>query len=143
MNRLKIARRPLISRLLLSWMSCGAANEKEAAGEHIVHMEVGQPATKAPQKVRGQPTRRLMKTALAIRMRADCQNCEPAYPQHYRNCLWSGYSPSRIIVTTGSSAGFVLAFLALFDKGARVALPVPGYPCYPHILRALDIEPLF
>ena len=47
-----------------------------------------------------------------------------------------------MVVTTGSSAGFVLAFLALFDAGAKVALPSPGYPCYRHILTALGQEPV-
>ena len=57
---------------------------------------------------------------------------------------WYGVtvSPERIVVTSGSSAAFVLAFLALFDAGARVALPAPGYPCYRHILTALGAAPV-
>ena len=51
-------------------------------------------------------------------------------------------APERVVVTTGSSAGFVLAFLALFDAGAKVALPSPGYPCYRHILTALGQTPV-
>jgi aspartate/methionine/tyrosine aminotransferase len=47
-----------------------------------------------------------------------------------------------VVVTTGSSAGFVLAFLALFDVGAKVGLPSPGYPCYRHILTALGQQPV-
>ena len=46
------------------------------------------------------------------------------------------------MVTTGSSAGFVLAFLALFDAGAKVALPSPGYPCYRHLLAVLGLSPV-
>ena len=46
------------------------------------------------------------------------------------------------MVTTGSSAGFVLAFLALFDAGARVAITAPGYPAYRNILEALGLEPV-
>src|SRR5690606_9259637 len=53
-----------------------------------------------------------------------------------------GIGAERVIVTTGSSAGFVLAFLALFDVSARVALPTPGYPCYRHILTALGQVPV-
>jgi aspartate/methionine/tyrosine aminotransferase len=48
----------------------------------------------------------------------------------------------RIVVTTGSSAAFVLAFIAAFDPGDRVALAEPGYPAYKNILQALDIEPV-
>src|SRR5919201_372778 len=51
-------------------------------------------------------------------------------------------APGRVIVTTGSSAGFILAFLALFEPGARVAVATPGYPPYRHILSALGCEPV-
>ena len=50
--------------------------------------------------------------------------------------------PERIVVTTGSSAGFMLAFLALFEAGDRVAVALPGYPPYRHILSALGCEPV-
>ena len=46
------------------------------------------------------------------------------------------------MVTTGSSAGFVLAFLAPFDPGHRVAITAPGYPAYRNILEALGLEPV-
>ena len=45
-----------------------------------------------------------------------------------------------MIVTTGSSGGFPLAFLASFDAGDRVALAAPGYPAYRNILAALNLE---
>ena len=50
-------------------------------------------------------------------------------------------SPERVVVTSGSSAGFVLAFLVLLDQGDALGLPSPGYPCYRQILKALGIEP--
>src|SRR4029078_13524314 len=62
--------------------------------------------------------------------------------RHYAERHGVRVEPERVVVTTGSSAGFVLAFLALFDVGARVALPSPGYPCYRHILTALGQEPV-
>ena len=49
-------------------------------------------------------------------------------------------APERIVVTTGSSAGFMLAFLAMFEAGDRVAVATPGYPPYRHILSALGCE---
>ena len=45
-----------------------------------------------------------------------------------------------MVVTTGSSGGFLLAFLACFDVGDRVAMASPGYPCYRNILSALGCE---
>ena len=48
--------------------------------------------------------------------------------------------PNEVVVTTGSSGGFLLAFLACFDVGDRVAIASPGYPCYRNILSALGCE---
>ncbi|MBO0767015.1 MAG: aminotransferase class I/II-fold pyridoxal phosphate-dependent enzyme, partial [Hyphomicrobiaceae bacterium] len=62
--------------------------------------------------------------------------------RHYAERHGVAVDPERVVVTTGSSAGFVLAFLALFDVGARVGLPSPGYPCYRHILTALGQQPV-
>ena len=120
-----------------------SANEKEVAGEHIIHMEVGQPSTKAPTKVIAAAHAALDDNRLGYTDARGLPELRDRISQHYREQHNLEISPDRIIVTTGSSAGFVLAFLALFEKGSRVALPVPGYPCYPHILRALDIEPVF
>jgi aspartate/methionine/tyrosine aminotransferase len=120
-----------------------SANKKEAAGERIIHMEVGQPSTKAPSKVIAAAHQALDTDRLGYTDAKGLPELRTRISRHYRDWYNLDISPHRIIVTTGSSAGFVLAFLALFDKGARVALPVPGYPCYPHILRALDINPVF
>ncbi len=119
-----------------------AANEKEVAGEHIIHMEVGQPSTRAPSKVIAAAKRALDMDLLGYTDAKGLPELRHKISRHYKDRHAIDVPADRIIVTTGSSAGFVLAFLALFDKGAKVALPVPGYPCYPHILRALDISPL-
>ncbi|MFX8199514.1 aminotransferase class I/II-fold pyridoxal phosphate-dependent enzyme, partial [Acinetobacter baumannii] len=54
--------------------------------------------------------------------------------RHYRDAYGCTVSPDRIVVTTGSSGGFILAFLSMFEPGDRVAVTVPGYPPYRHIL---------
>ena len=51
-------------------------------------------------------------------------------------------NPDRVVVTSGSSGGFLLAFTALFDTGDRVGIGAPGYPSYRQILRALDLQPV-
>ena len=63
-----------------------------------------------------------------------------AIAQHYRDWYDVDIEPGRIAVTTGSSGGFLLAFLAAFDVDDRVALGVPGYPAYANILAALGCE---
>src|SRR5262249_2559588 len=62
--------------------------------------------------------------------------------RHYRDTYGCVVSPDRIVVTTGSSGGFILAFLSMFEPGDRVAVTVPGYPPYRHILTALGCEPV-
>ncbi len=141
MNSPKIARRADISPFIVMDVMA-RANEKEASGENIIHMEVGQPATRAPQKVIDAAHRALDEDRLGYTEATGLPVLRARISAHYQQRYGLDVPDRRIIVTTGSSAGFVLAFLALFDKGDKVALPVPGYPCYPHILRALDIHPL-
>ncbi len=65
-----------------------------------------------------------------------------AIAMHYRAFYGVALDPARVVVTTGSSAGFILAFLAAFDPGDRVALAAPAYPAYRNILLALDLVPV-
>jgi aspartate/methionine/tyrosine aminotransferase len=62
--------------------------------------------------------------------------------RHYAEVYRTEIDPSCVVVTTGSSGGFILAFLAMFEPGDRVAVAVPGYPPYRHILTALGCEPV-
>src|SRR3546814_20092577 len=62
--------------------------------------------------------------------------------RHYADWYGCALDPRRVMVTTGSSAGFLIAFLAAFEAGDRVALAAPGYPAYRNILAALGVEPL-
>lgn len=120
-----------------------AAHEREAAGDNIIHMEVGQPATPAPRRVIAAAHAALDGDRLGYTDANGLPQLRERISRHYKDWYGLDVPPRRIVVTTGSSAGFVLAFLALFDEGQRVALPVPGYACYPHILRALGIAPTF
>jgi aspartate/methionine/tyrosine aminotransferase len=118
------------------------ANALQAAGTDIVHMEVGQPATPAPRAAREAASRALEQDKLGYTEALGLPALREKIAAHYKR--WHGLEvpSSRIVVTAGSSAGFVLSFLAAFSPGDRVALPSPGYPCYRHILRALGCEPV-
>jgi len=118
------------------------ANEREAAGADIIHMEVGQPATPAPAKVIEAARDALGAERLGYTDALGLPALREAIAQHYSQRYGIAVAPERIVITTGSSAGFVLAFLAILDEGARVALPSPGYPAYRHILRALGNQPV-
>jgi len=118
------------------------ANQLENAGRHVVHMEVGQPGTPAPRRALDAATAAMAKERLGYTDALGLSVLRERIAQHYADWYGLDIPAARIVVTTGSSAGFVLAFLAAFDPRARVALPSPGYPCYRHILTALGVEPI-
>ena len=117
------------------------ANEREAGGADIIHMEVGQPATPAPAKVIEAARAALGAERLGYTDALGLPALREAIARNYSEKYDVAVAPERIVITTGSSAGFVLAFLAILDEGARVALSSPGYPAYRNILRALGAEP--
>lgn len=140
LRRAASARSAIDSFIVMDVMSRAAA--REAAGAHVIHMEVGQPGTPAPLAAREAAKRAIDDGALGYTLALGTAPLRQRIARHYRETYGVEVSPERVVVTTGSSAGFVLAFLALFDAGARVALPEPGYPCYRHILSALGQVPV-
>lgn len=118
------------------------AAHEEAAGRSVIHMEVGQPATPAPRLAREAAKLAIDNHGLGYTLALGTEPLRARIARHYADVYGVAVDPERVVVTTGSSAAFVLAFLALFDTGARVALPSPGYPCYRHILTALGVEPV-
>lgn len=128
------------SFIVMDVMRMAAA--EEAKGRSIVHMEVGQPATPAPRAAREAAKRAIDSHNLGYTLALGMMPLRERIAQHYADTYGVTVEPARVVVTTGSSAAFVLAFLTLFDAGARVALPSPGYPCYRHILTALGVEPV-
>ena len=117
-----------------------AAAAKERQGGDVVHMEVGQPSAPAPRPVREAARKALDHGLIGYTEALGLAVLRERIARYYRDRHGIEVSPERVIVTTGSSAGFVLAFLALFDAGARVAITAPGYPAYRNILAALDLE---
>ena len=118
-----------------------AAGERAAAGHEVLHLEVGQPSSGLPP-------------AAAAAARAALDSGDPlgytdangigalrsGIARLYRDRHDLEIDPSRVTVTTGASAACVLAFLACFDAGRRVAVTEPGYPCYRQMLSALGVE---
>ncbi|MBT8458647.1 MAG: aminotransferase class I/II-fold pyridoxal phosphate-dependent enzyme [Boseongicola sp.] len=119
-----------------------AAAQAEAAGRHVIHMEVGQPGTAAPAKARAALASAMEEGALGYTVALGLPDLRARIAQLYGERHGVDLDPSRVIVTSGSSAGFLLAFTALFDAGDRVALGAPGYPSYRQILRALSLRPV-
>jgi aspartate/methionine/tyrosine aminotransferase len=119
-----------------------AANDRAAEGHDIIHMEVGQPGTPAPRLVREAVKAAVDRDVLGYTEALGVPALRERIALHYRQAYGVDVSPAEVIVTAGSSAGFVLAFLALLDEGARLLMPEPGYPCYRNIARAFGIEPV-
>src|SRR6185312_9106343 len=118
------------------------ANELAAGGADVIHLEVGQPSTPAPRAVVAAAEAALRREVLGYTDALGLPVLREAIARHYQRTYRVVIDPARIIVTTGSSAGFVLAFLAAFDAGERVALAAPSYPAYRNILVALDLAPV-
>ncbi|MEO1265593.1 MAG: aminotransferase class I/II-fold pyridoxal phosphate-dependent enzyme [Pseudomonadota bacterium] len=119
-----------------------AAAAAEAAGQSVVHMEVGQPGTAAPAAARAAAAQAVEADRLGYTLALGLPELRARIARHYAERYSVDVDPARVVITSGSSAGFVLAFTALFDRGDRLALPSPGYPCYRQISTALNIEPV-
>jgi aspartate/methionine/tyrosine aminotransferase len=119
-----------------------AAAQREAQGAHIIHMEVGQPAAPAPATAIHAAQAALAHGRIGYTETLGIASLRARIARHYRDAYDLTLDPARVVVTTGSSGGFILAFLSLFEPGDRVGLANPGYPPYRHILSALGCEPV-
>ena len=119
-----------------------AACEREAAGGEVLHLEVGQPSTAAPGRVVAAAKAALESDRIGYTEALGIAPLRTAISRHYRETYGLEVPPRRVVVTTGSSGGFLLAFLAAFEVGDRVAMATPGYPCYRNILSALGVTPV-
>ncbi|HML13441.1 MAG TPA: aminotransferase class I/II-fold pyridoxal phosphate-dependent enzyme [Xanthobacteraceae bacterium] len=119
-----------------------AAARIEAGGGRVVHMEAGQPAAPAPQAAIAAARAALDTGRIDYTESLGIKPLRARIARHYAEHYGVSVAPERVVVTTGSSAGFILAFLALFEPGDRVALANPGYPPYRHIMTALGCEPV-
>lgn len=119
-----------------------AAAAAEAAGRHIIHMEVGQPGTGAPQGATSALTAAMGQGTLGYTLALGLPALRTRIAQMYGEWYNVDLDPGRVVITPGSSGAFILAFTALFDTGDRVGIGAPGYPSYRQILKALALKPV-
>ncbi|MDW4548129.1 aminotransferase class I/II-fold pyridoxal phosphate-dependent enzyme [Defluviimonas sp. D31] len=119
-----------------------AARAEEAAGRHVIHMEVGQPSTPAPEGARAALAAAMERDALGYTVALGLPALREGIARLYKRWYGIELDPARVVVTAGSSAAFLLAFTALFDAGEKVVLGAPGYPSYRQILKALSLTPV-
>lgn len=118
-----------------------AARQAEAAGRHIIHMEVGQPGTGAPSAARDKLIAD-MADPLGYTVGLGLPDLRARIARHYGDWYDLDLDPARVVITSGASGAFLLAFSALFDNGERVGLGTPCYPSYRQILRAVGLTPV-
>src|SRR5215470_19533288 len=99
-----------------------AAARIEAAGGRVIHMEVGQPAASAPKTAIAAAQAALAHGRIGYTETLGISSLRARIARHYRDTYDLTVDPARVVVTTGSSGGFILAFLSLFEPGDRVAL---------------------
>lgn len=116
------------------------ANRLRGLGHPVVSLAVGQPSDPVPAEVREAAEAALRAGRGGYTDSLGLAELRSAIAGHYGEMYGVDVSPSRVAVTTGSSAGFNLAFLAMFDPGDRVAITAPGYPAYRNILAALGLD---
>jgi aspartate/methionine/tyrosine aminotransferase len=138
---LKVAARGAIPPFIVMEVVRAAA-ARAAAGGDVLHLEIGQPSTGAPRAVVAAAKAALDADPLGYTDALGESGLRTRLAQFYAERYGVAVPAARIAATVGSSGGFLLAFLAAFEPGDRVALTVPGYPAYRHILRALDIVPV-
>jgi aspartate/methionine/tyrosine aminotransferase len=119
-----------------------AATERQRQGGDVIHLEVGQPFGAAPEAVLAAARRAIDSDALGYTLALGLEPLRERIADHYRVAYGATVAAEQVVITTGSSAGFLLAFLSAFDIGDRVAIAAPGYPAYRNILTALGITPV-
>jgi aspartate/methionine/tyrosine aminotransferase len=139
MGGMKISRRSQVPPFAVMEI-LAAANARRSAGEPVISLCAGQPSAGAPSAVRRRAAALLADGDLGYTEAIGVPALRRALAEHYGRWYGVDVDPARVAVTTGSSGGFLLAFLAAFEPGDRVALARPGYPAYRNILTALGVE---
>ncbi len=115
-----------------------ASAQRQRTHGDLLNLLAGQPSTGAPRPVNDEAIRLLQGgDPLGYTPATGIRELREAIAGHHHRTYGVEVDPDEVVVTTGSSGGFLLAFLAAFDVGDRVAIARPGYPCYRNVLAAL------
>jgi aspartate/methionine/tyrosine aminotransferase len=140
MNRYAVAARANVPPFHVMDVLAAAAERQRTHGD-LVNLAAGQPMTGAPRAVKEEAIRLLSgDDPLGYSVATGIPELRAAIAAHHRRVHGIDVSPDDVVVTTGSSGGFLLAFLAAFEAGDRVAMARPGYPCYRNVLTALGCQ---
>ena len=140
MSRFEVASRANVPPFHVMDLLAAASTRQRTHGD-LLNLLAGQPSTGAPAPVR-EEAKRLLDSGdpLGYTPAAGILELREAIAAHHKRMHGIDVHPDEVVVTTGSSGGFLLAFLAAFEVGDRVAMARPGYPCYRNVLAALGCE---
>ncbi|MCW2766890.1 MAG: aminotransferase [Nocardioides sp.] len=139
-DRFQVASRANVPPFHVMDLLAAAADRQRTHGD-LLNLLAGQPSTGAPVPVRDEAIRLLTSgDPLGYTPAAGILELREAIARHHKRAHGIDVHPDEVVVTTGSSGGFLLAFLAAFEVGDRVAMARPGYPCYRNVLTALGCE---
>jgi aspartate/methionine/tyrosine aminotransferase len=117
------------------------AAARRLAGQRVLHLEVGQPATPAPATAIA-AVRAALEHPLGYTEAPGRADLRARIARWYAERDGVEVDPDAVLITAGASGGFTLAFLALIDEGARIGMVEPGYPCYRNTVVALGGVPV-
>jgi aspartate/methionine/tyrosine aminotransferase len=138
-SRLQVAQRAAVPPFHVMDLLARAAERQRSHGD-LVNLVAGQPSTPAPAPVRTAAKQAIDSHLLGYTVATGIPELRESIAEHHRGRYGIDVSADDVVVTTGSSGGFLLAFLAAFEPGDRVAIARPGYPCYRNVLTALGCE---
>ncbi len=119
------------------------AQELERKGEHIIHLEVGEPDFDTPECVNEAGYRAICEGKTHYTHSLGLYELREGIAEDYWKKYHVKVSSEQIVVASGTSPAMLLIFAALLEQGEAVILSNPYYPCYPNIIRFVDGIPIF
>src|SRR3954470_19032777 len=138
-DRMQVARRASVPPFHVMDLLAAAQRRQLSHGD-LVNFVAGQPSTGAPEAVRAEAKRLLDEEVLGYTVATGVPGLRGAVAAHHRRTSGIDVGIDDVVITTGSSGGSLLAFLAAFEPGDRVVMARPGYACYRNVLTALGCE---
>ncbi len=114
------------------------AKEMEAGGDHVIHLEVGEPDFEAPASAKASVVAELEEGETHYTHSLGKIELRRAIADFYGQKYKVNVNPEQIVITSGTSPGMVMAFAAILDPGDEIIMPNPYYCCYPNFIKMFD-----
>lgn len=118
------------------------AQQFEASGRSIVHMEVGEPGGETPAAIKEAAINAIHENDTGYTHSLGKWELRSEIASYYNKTYGVNVDPEQVIVTSGSSPAMLLAFSALMGAGDQLIMSDPYYACYPNFTNYIGAEPL-